>query len=162
LISSKDHFKTFGRPDSERESIKLSFHLEVPIVTTAIEILVLKDRDISSGKENSEQDRQVYLQNNPQNHRVIKRWEIENYLYDKQVLANYCSASGMTFNEPEYDELVADIVNQNIKDKTRRIKSICGITTSINPENFKITLSKYMKEDMTVYSELERCIFDRA
>ena len=131
-------------------------------VFSEIEILVLKDRDISSGKETSEQDRQVYLENNPQNHRVIKRREIENYLYDKEVLANYCSASGMTFNEPEYDGLVADIVNQHIKDKTGRIKSICGITTSINPENFKITLSKYMKEDMTVYSELERCIFDRA
>ncbi|MEG4530153.1 AAA family ATPase [Microcoleus sp. D2_18a_D3] len=130
-------------------------------VFSEIEILVLKDRDISSGKENSEQDRQVYLQNNPPNHRVIKRWEIENYLYDKEVLANYCSAIGKTFNEPEYDELVADIVNQNIKDKTGRIKSICGITTSINPDNFKLTLSQYMKQDMTVYSELESCIFDR-
>jgi hypothetical protein len=131
-------------------------------VFSEIEIWVLKDRDISSGRETSEQDRQVYLQNNLQNHRVIKRREIENYLYDKEVLANYCSAIGMTFNEPEYNELVTDIVNQNIKDKTGRIKSICGITTSINPETFKITLSKYMKEDMTVYSELERCIFHRA
>ena len=127
-----------------------------------IEILVLKDRDISSGKQNSEQDRQVYLQNNPPNHRVIKRWEIENYLYDKEVLVNYCSANSLTFNEPEYDKLVADIVNQNIKDATGRIKSICGITISITPENFKIKLSKYIKENMTVYSELEKCIFDRA
>jgi len=130
-------------------------------VFSEIEIWVLKDRDISSGKETSEQDRQLYLQNNPDNHRVIKRWEIENYLYDKEVLANYCSAIGKNFKESEYDELVADIVNQNIKDQTGRIKSICGITTNIKPEIFKIRLSEYMKEHMSVYSELERCIFHR-
>ena len=130
-------------------------------VFSEIEIWVLKDRDISSGKETSEQERQEYLKINPPNHRVIKRWEIENYLYDKEVLTNYCSANNWAFNEQKYDELVTDIVNQKIKDETAKIKSICGITTSLNPEIFKIRLSEYMKQDMTVYSELESCIFDR-
>lgn len=131
-------------------------------VFSDIEILVLKDRDISSGKQTTEQARQIYLQNNPQNHRVLNRWEIENYLYDKEVLANYCADNELTFDESEYERLVTDIANQNIKDETHRIKKICGINTSINPEQFKLTLSKYVKSDTTVYSELERCIFNRA
>lgn len=50
-----------------------------------VEILVLKDRDMASGKETTEEDRLLYLSNNPQNHRVLKRFEIENYLFDKEV-----------------------------------------------------------------------------
>lgn len=127
-----------------------------------LEILVLKDRDISSGRLTTENDRQVYLQNNPQNHRVLKRWEIENYLYDKTVLERYCTSNSLTFNEVEYDQFVTDIENQNLKDETGRIKNICGITTSINAEKFKMTLSEYISEDMSIFFELEECVFNRS
>ncbi len=130
-------------------------------VFSDIEILVLKDRDMSSGRPNSENDRLVYLQNNPQNHRVLKRWEIENYLYDKEVLKNYCTNNNLVFNEEGYDKFVVDINSQNLKDETGRIKNFCGITTSINPETFKLTLSEYIEIGMNVYSELEKCIFYR-
>lgn len=130
-------------------------------VFSDIEILVFKDRDVSSGKLNDENDRQVYLQNNPNFHRIMKRWEIENYLYDKEVLKSYCLANNLTFDETEYDKFVTDIVNQNLKDATGRIKNYCGITTSINAEKFKITLSEYINSKMTVFKELEECIFER-
>lgn len=130
-------------------------------VFSDIEILVLKDRDMSSGKSNSEKDRLIYLQNNPKNHRVFKRWEIENYLYDKEVLKNYCNNNNLVFNEEEYDKFVTNVSNQNLKDETGRIKNFCGITTSINPEVFKLTLSEHITSDMVVYSELEMCIFER-
>lgn len=130
-------------------------------VFSDLKIFVLKDRDMASGRGTNENDRQVYLQNNPENHRVLKRWEIENYLYDKQVLAHYCAKNGLQFNESEYDDFVTDIFNQNLKDATGRIKNFCGITSSINPEKFKLTLSEYIKEDMDVYSELVSCIFER-
>lgn len=94
-------------------------------VFSDIEILVLKDRDISSGRNNDENDRQVYLQNNPPNHRVLKRWEIENYLYDKEVLRKYCNSKNLIFDETEYDKFVTDIENQNLKDETGRIKNFC-------------------------------------
>lgn len=55
-----------------------------------LEILIVKDRDMASGRATSENDRQVYLNTNPQSHRVLKRLEIENYLYDKEVLKAYC------------------------------------------------------------------------
>jgi ABC-type cobalamin/Fe3+-siderophores transport system ATPase subunit len=130
-------------------------------ILTEIEILVLKDRDVSSGKQNDENDRQVYLQNNPEHFRIMKRWEIENYLYDKEVLKPYCDKNNLTFDEIEYDKFVTNIIDQNLKDETGRIKNYCGITTSINPETFKLTLSQYITEDMTVYKELEQCIFNR-
>ncbi len=130
-------------------------------VYSEIEILVLKDRDVSSGKNNNEDDRQLYLENHPTNYRIMKRWEIENYLYDKEVLSNYCSKKGLVFNETDYDKFVTNVTDQNLKDETGRIKNFCGITTSINPEAFKLNLSEYITEEMTVYKELEQCIFER-
>lgn len=130
-------------------------------VFSDIEILVFKDRDVSSGKPNDENDRQIYLQNNPKNYRIMKRWEIENYLFAKEVLMSYCSSNGLTFSETDYDNFVTDIENQNLKDETGRIKNFCGITTSINAETFKLTLSDYVTEDMLVYKELDECIFER-
>jgi predicted ATPase len=130
-------------------------------VFSEIEILVLKDRDISSGKPNTEQDRQIYLQTNPSNHRILKRWEIENYLFDKEVLIKYCQINGLIFEEVEYDKFVTDIDNQNIKDDIGRIKNYCNITTSINAERFKLSLSKIISDDMSVFKDLEQCIFER-
>ena len=130
-------------------------------VFSEIEILVLKDRDISSGKPNTEQDRQIYLQTNPSNHRILKRWEIENYLFDKEVLIKYCQINGLIFEEVEYDKFVTDIDNQNIKDDIGRIKNYCNITTSINAEQFKLSLSKIISDDMSVFKDLEQCIFER-
>jgi hypothetical protein len=128
-------------------------------VFTDLEIMVLKDRDMASGKGTSEQERQLYLQNNPNNHRVLKRWEIENYLYDKEVLTNYCNSNNLSFDEVSYDALVSDIENQNLKDETGKIKNICGLTTSINPEKFKLNLSEYVTETMKVYRDLHSSIF---
>lgn len=92
---------------------------------------------------------------------MLKRWEIENYLYDKEVLKQYCAEEGLAFDELSYDAFVNDIENQNLKDQTGKIKNICGITTSVNPEHFKLTLSKHIREDMLVFSQLEDCIFNR-
>jgi len=130
-------------------------------VFSDLDIFVLKDRDMASGRDTSENDRQVYLQNNPNNHRVLKRWEIENYLYDKEVLANYCAINSLFFDEISYDQFVTDIMNQNLKDATGRIKNFCSITSSINAEAFKLTLSECITEDMAVYEELVSCVFER-
>jgi hypothetical protein len=114
---------------------------------------------MASGKNTSEEHRQRYLQINPPNHRVLKRWEIENYLYDKEVLKKYCDKSNLIFDETSYDSFVKDINNQNLKDQTPRIKNFCGIITSINSEIFKKNLSEVISQDMLVFKELEDCIF---
>ena len=131
-------------------------------VFSDVEILVLKDRDMASGKLVSENDRRIYLETNRDYCRVLKRFEIENYLYDKTVLKKYCEANGLTFDENSYDALVTDIVNQEVKNETGRIKNICGIITSVNSEVFKKQLAHYIDSTMEVYSELEQVIFNRA
>ncbi|WP_031425439.1 AAA family ATPase [Flavimarina sp. Hel_I_48] len=130
-------------------------------VFSNIEIWVLKDRDVSSGKQNDENDRQVYLKTNSENYRILRRWEIENYLFDKEVLEKFCSLNNLTFNEDEYDSFVKDIINQNVKDETNRIKNFCGVTTSINSEKFKLQLSEIITADMEVFKDFEESIFDR-
>ena len=130
-------------------------------VFPTVDIWVLKDRDMASGKITTENDRQVYLRANPNNHRVLKRWEIENYLYDKDVLKAYSAAEELSFDEASYDAFVTNINDQNLKDETQRIKNFCGISGSINADVFKIVLSGYMTAEMPVFHELETCIFRR-
>lgn len=130
-------------------------------VFSDIEILVLKDRDMASGKSTGEKERLLYLKNNPDNHRVLNRWEIENYLYDKEVLKKYCAENGLDFDEETYDKIVTDINDQNLKDITGRIKNMCNIVGSINPEKFKLSLSELITEDMIVFKEFEKVIFNR-
>ena len=130
-------------------------------VLNEMEILVLKDRDISSGRLNTEKDRQIYLNNNPKNHRVLKRWEIENYLFDMEILKKYCSINSLTFKEEEYNNFITDLNNQNIKDETPRVKNFCSINTNVNSEKFKLNLSTLITEDTSTFIELERCIFER-
>lgn len=142
----------------QRSEIALSLMTKI---LPKIEILVLKDRDMSSGKQNDENDRQLYLKTNPDNHRVLKRWEIENYLFDKEVLKKFCEENQKNFDEASYDALVTDVVNHNIKDEVARIKNFCGITGSISKESFKLSLSACVSDDMAIYKELEDCIFKR-
>ena len=130
-------------------------------VFSNVDILVLKDRDMASGKYTTETDRQEYLRNNPNNHRVLKRFEIENYLFDKEVLKKYCVQYGKTLDETAYDSFVTDIVNQQIKDEVGRIKNYCEIVGSINPTSFKKSLARVIDSSMKVYEELENVIFNR-
>lgn len=126
-----------------------------------VEFLVLKDRDMASGKNTTEKDRQLYLQNNEENHRVLKRWEIENYLYDKDVLKAYCASNDLQFDETGYDTFVTSIADQDLKDSTGRIKSYCNLKGSLSAEKFKISLSGYLTEALPVFSELRDCVFGR-
>lgn len=138
-------------------------HLAMQIlgkVFKGIEILALKDRDILPDKLADESERQRYLSNNPSYHRVLKRLEIENYLFDKEILSKYCKSEGLTFNEVAYDNFVTDINNQNVKDTIGHIKNFCGIRSSIGKDQFKLNLSKFITEETAVYQELRTCIFD--
>lgn len=128
-----------------------------------LEIWVLKDRDMASGKPLDEAGRRTYLNNNESHHRVLKRWELENYLFDKEILSKYCELTDdLEFDEAAYDEFVRDINDQNVKDEVNCIKNFCDIKTSISEEKFKLNLSKHITEETEVYKELRECIFDRA
>lgn len=130
-------------------------------VFSELKILVLKDMDMASGNPVDDSVRVLYLNNNPDNHRVLKRFEIENYLFDKEVLLSYCQNNGLIFDEGKYNDVVNDIVNDNLKDRTGDIKKCCNITANVNPEKFKRNLATFINPSMTVYKELEEVIFGR-
>lgn len=124
-----------------------------------LSILVLKDRDMVSGGTASAADREIYLANNPSYHRVLRRFELENYLFDKEVLRSYCQEAGTEFNEVAFDELVKSIADDRVKDFIGRIKSICGIVTSISPHVFKTRLADHIKPGMACFLDLDLSIF---
>ena len=126
-----------------------------------MEIWVFKDRDMASGKLVSESDRTEYLANQDERFRVMKRWEIENYLFDEEVLRKYCVLNEKEFDEAKYKQNFTDLIDSDVKSKFSLIKSICSISTPISSDNFKINLSKLVTPDMNIYQELESCIFDR-
>ena len=126
-----------------------------------MEIWVFKDRDMASGKLVSESDRTEYLANQDERFRVMKRWEIENYLFDEEVLRKYCVLNEKEFDETKYKQNFTDLIDSDVKSKFSLIKSICSISTPISSDNFKINLSKLITSNMSVYQELRSCIFDR-
>ena len=142
----------------QRSSIALAI---LDKVFPNMEIWVFKDRDIASGKLVSESDRKEYLDNQDERFRVMKRWEIENYLFDEEVLRKYCTVNQKNFDEAKYQQNFADLINSDVKSKFSLIKNICSISTSISADSFKINLSKLITSDMNVYKELKSCIFNR-
>ena len=77
------------------------------------------------------------------------------------MLKAYCTKEDLSFDEVAYDAFVVNIIDQNLKDDTQRIKNFCGIKGSINAEVFKLGLSTYLSEGMPAFEELKKCIFDR-
>jgi len=127
------------------------------------EILVLKDRDMGSGKIVAEKDRQEYLSLNLDSHRVLRRYELENYLFDKTVLQKFCEAANPSrvFDEAKYDALRFNVIDDDIKAQCINIKNICGVVGSVNSDKFKIQLSCFITPDLPIYSELKDVIFER-
>ena len=126
-----------------------------------MEIWVFRDRDMASGKLVSEKERLEYLANQDVRFRVMKRWEIENYLFDEEVLRKYCEVNQKNFDEVKYKQNFTDLVNSDVKSQFSLIKSICSISTPISSDKFKINLSELITSDMNIYQELKSCIFDR-
>lgn len=126
-----------------------------------MEIWVLKDRDMASGRIVDEAARQSYLDNNPESHRVLHRFEIENYLFDKEILKKYCSKHNLVFDESAYDVLVTDIVNMDLKAYVNHFRNFCNIVVNVNAERFKLNLAELITPETATYAELFNCIFER-
>ena len=116
-----------------------------------VNIFQLKDRD-----NFDETQRGNFLSVDP-NNRMLMRRELENYLFDKEILRLHCLKSGNTFDESRYDQIVSDISMQDIKSVDEEISQICGFTG--NPRDFKLELAGFISPDTSVYTELKGCIF---
>lgn len=99
-----------------------------------VKLYLLKDRD-----ENTDAERQAFLDSSLI-HRMLKRREIENYIFDKEVLKIFCLQQSTTFNETEYNNKVTDINKQKLKCVQQDVQSSCGVSGDI--PTFKRNLAK--------------------
>jgi len=118
---------------------------------TQVAFLFLKDRD-----EKTDVERNAFIAQDTSN-RMLSRREIENYLFDKEVLQRFCAAQGKTFDNVKYDALVTDIKAQDLKLCQQLIQSSCNASGDI--ADFKRTLASYLNPSTAVYTELEVDIF---
>jgi hypothetical protein len=114
-------------------------------------LFLLKDQD-----QMSDADRLSFLAKDPM-HRMLLRHEIENYLFDKEVLKAFCAVKGTTFDEPRYDGLVQSIRTDDLKSVQQKIQVACEASGDII--DFKIDLAKVISPSMAIYTELETAIF---
>lgn len=127
-----------------------------------LEIWVLKDRDFGSGRAISEADRQEALSKGDASLRILRRWEIENYLFDKELLIAYCAKYGRSLDETAYDALITNIADDDVKIHANAIKALCGEDINYGTDAFKLELAGLITNGMAVYKDLEASIFSRA
>lgn len=119
-----------------------------------VQILLLKDKDIhTDGTPTLDSEREEFIQKDPISRRMLLRKEIENYLYDFEILNK---AYGIS--KEDYDKIIGDI-NEDVKSKTGELMKYFGIKTGMNGNQFKIHLSTIVSPDMSIYKELEDLIF---
>jgi len=123
-----------------------------------VELWLLKDKDINrDGTPTTDEQRDEFIAKDPAMNKMLKRKEIENYLFDFEIL----SSQYTLIAREEYDAIISDINNGNVKDVVGQIMSLCGITTGIDKQTFKKILSKKIVPGTTVYAELLECIFSK-
>ena len=116
-----------------------------------VNLIILKDRD-----ERTEKERELFL-GESSTHRMLARREIENYLFDKEVLRHYCASKNVTFNEAEYNKVVNNVNEDDLKPVQQKIKESCFYKGTVG--DFKIELAEFITPGTSVYRELKGCIF---
>lgn len=120
-----------------------------------VTIIILKDKDINSnGDDTTNTQREEWLQKDLNSRRMLKRREIENYLYDFEII----SKAYPVVTQEKYNTLITDINNQNVKDITSDVMTLCGLN-NVSKNDFKNKLVSYLNGDTAVYQELKNLIF---
>jgi len=115
-------------------------------------LLLLRDRD-----KKTDQERNDFLQIDVSN-KMLTRREIENYLFDKDVLKKYCESKGVVFDESRYDLNVQDISTQDLKLVQQEIKTSCSCQANL--ADFKLSLAEFITKNTDAYKQLEQDIFN--
>ena len=116
-----------------------------------VDLYLLKDKDGLSNQE-----REAFIISDPSNKMLIRR-EVENYLFDKEILKKFCSANSKTFDEIRYDCRVTDIKDQQLKSVQQEIQASCQSVGDI--QQFKRELAKYISSETAVFKEIETLVF---
>lgn len=139
---------------------ELDKHSELTITILAkalkdINILRLKDKDIHrNGQPTTDEDRKDWLAESEIN-RMLKRKEIENYLFDYEVIKK----AYPSITEENYKKIIEDCQHGEAKDSAGNLKELCAPGNRMNKEDFKIFLSQHITKGMNIYNELKECIF---
>lgn len=112
-----------------------------------VTILRLSDRDLLT-----EAARDSWLAGNSIR-RMLKRREIENYLYDFEIL----SAAFPTIQRSAYDLIVSNIVSDDVKSKFTQLRELCGDNNS-GKLDMGLKLASKLVPGTNAYQELSECI----
>lgn len=150
IIFGEEFHDSLFLSSGNKDSVKKYSAIALTVLNKAfldVEIIALIDRD--DNLEEMKQDKTVI--------RKLVRREFENYLFDKELLKKYCEANGKSFNETEFDNLIRDVVNDEVKDKGGGlIKKCCECDLSAD---LKTDLAKLLTKDTEVYKNLRKEIF---
>lgn len=121
-----------------------------------VTMLLLKDKDINgSGDETSDEQRLHWIAEEPTSRRMLERKEIENYLFDFEILLKLKPDLDIL----DYNLIVTDIKDENVKDKGAEIKVLCG-QGQVSLEDFKFNLASLVTSETVIFRELERIILN--
>lgn len=116
-----------------------------------VQLFILKDRD-----QLTDAERQAFLDGDA-SRRMLTRHEIENFLFDKEVLQAFCLGRQVQFDELRYDAAVNDVRIQDLKPAQQEIQAACRFVGGV-PE-FKRQLAAVFSPELAVYQQLEDSIF---
>lgn len=113
---------------------------------------LLKDRD-----DLTDEQRASFLAESPDNRMLVRR-EIENYLFDPEVLKLYCAKHGQEWNQTLYDQLVTDIDHQDLKtgQTLQKLAVMCGFAGTV--QEFKIAIANFITPETATFSALQSCV----
>lgn len=120
-----------------------------------VEILLLKDKDINrDSSPTTDAQRIQFLVKNPHLHRMLRRKEIENYVFDFEVV----SKAFPTIDQAAYRAIIPNI-NDDVKAKASALMRQSGIANSMNKDQYKTHLASFITPDMGVFHELDDLLF---
>lgn len=154
-IFSEEHHDTLFVSSGGNNQVVKNAPLALKILNKAfvdIQLILLRDKD-----NLSDQERNIFLNENSIN-RMLKRREIENYIFDKEILKKFCIDRSKNFDESKYDSKVTNIVTQSLKSVQQEIQASCGVTGSVS--DFKLNLSRFISKDTQIFKELNEVIFN--
>ncbi len=115
-----------------------------------VSLKILKDRDTRT-----QQERDDFCGDS--NKKMLARREIENYLFDINIIQSYSAENQLQVDQNLLLELIGDSQTQDLKLKQNKIKDLLKFRGSL--DDLKIALAGHIRVGTPVYEELKKCIF---
>ena len=112
------------------------------------EIYSIIDRDnVSSEERNKKMSDEPTL-------KIWSRKEIENYLFDKEIIESYCKQNSKEFSTITTHDNIQDINKDDIKQYQSSIMQQCGFNGSV--DDFKLKLAEFIIPTTLIYKLLKQ------